>query len=111
MQLGSSKDSFPCFTRLNPCVAHCPTDSTPWVHHSREEGSLHYDGGFVRLQIHMNFDTNIHRQQAPFSGAVSGEQAIKIRSSIALLVNFFQFSFDFLLHLLTLIILKKKKTI
>jgi hypothetical protein len=27
MQLGSSIDSFPCFTRLNPCVAHCSTDS------------------------------------------------------------------------------------
>jgi hypothetical protein len=48
---------------LNPCVAHCSTDSIPWVHHSREEGSLDYDGGFVRLQIHMKFDTNIHRQQ------------------------------------------------
>jgi hypothetical protein len=53
----------------------------------------------------MNFDTNIHRQQAPFSGTVAGEQAIKIQSSIA----YFSFSFDFLLHLLTLIILKKKK--
>jgi hypothetical protein len=38
-------------------------DSIPLVHHSREEGSLDYDGGFVRLQIHLNFDTNIHRQQ------------------------------------------------
>jgi hypothetical protein len=66
MQLGSSKDSFPCFTRLNPCVAHCSTDSIPWVHHLREEGSLDYDGGFVRLQIHMKFDTNIHRQQKFF---------------------------------------------
>jgi hypothetical protein len=63
MQLGSSKDSFPCFTRLNPCVAHCSTDSILWVHHSREEGSLDYNWGFVRLQIHMNFDMNIHRQQ------------------------------------------------
>jgi hypothetical protein len=70
MQLGSSKDSFPCFTRLNPCIAHCSTDSIPWVH-SREEGSLDYDGGFVRLQIHVNFDTIINRQQAPFSGAVA----------------------------------------
>jgi hypothetical protein len=60
-------DSFPCFTRLNPCVAHCSTDSIPWVHHSREEGSLDYDGGFVHLQIHMNFDTIIHRQH-PFQG-------------------------------------------
>jgi hypothetical protein len=58
------KDSFPCFTRLNPCVAHCSTDSIPWLHHSREEGSLNYDGGFVLLQIHMKFDTNIYRQQA-----------------------------------------------
>jgi hypothetical protein len=80
-------------------------DSIPWVHHLREEGSLDYDGGFFRLQIHMNFDTNIPRQQAPFSGVVAGEQAIKIQSSIA----FFSFSFDFLLHLLSLIILKKKK--
>jgi hypothetical protein len=63
MQLSSSIDSFPCFTRLNPCVAHCSTDSIPWVHHSREEGSLDYDRGFVRLQIHMNFDTTINRQQ------------------------------------------------
>jgi hypothetical protein len=88
MQLGSLKDSFPCFTRLNPCVAHCFTDSIPWVHHSREEGSLDYDGVFVRLQIHMNFDTNIHRQQAPFSGAIAGEQAIKIQSSIAYFLVF-----------------------
>jgi hypothetical protein len=48
---------------LNPCVAHCSTDSIPWVHHSREEGSLDYDGGFVHLQIHMNFDTIIYHQQ------------------------------------------------
>jgi hypothetical protein len=95
MQLDSSKDSFPCFTRLNPCVAHCSTNSIPWVYHSREEGSLDYDGGFVRLQTHMKFDTNIHHQQAPFSGAVAGEQAIKIQSSITLLVNIFQFFFIF----------------
>jgi hypothetical protein len=31
----------------------------------------------------MNFDTTINRQQAPFSGAVAGEHAIKIQSSIA----------------------------
>jgi hypothetical protein len=54
----------------------------------------------------MNFDTNIHRQQAPFSGAVAGEQAIKIQSSIT---YFFSFSFDFFLHLLSFIILKNKK--
>jgi hypothetical protein len=29
----------------------------------REEGSLDYDGGFVRLQIHINFDAIIYRQQ------------------------------------------------
>jgi hypothetical protein len=86
MQLGSSKDSFPCFTRLNPCVAHCSMDSIHWVHHSREEGSLDYDGGFVRLQIHVNFDTIINCQQGPFSGVVAGEQAIKIQSSIMFFV-------------------------
>jgi hypothetical protein len=89
MQFGSSMDSFPCFTRLNPCVAHYSTDSIPWVHHSREEGSLGYDGGFVRLQIHMNFDTIIYRQQDPFSSAVAGEQGIMLQSSIA----YFQFFF------------------
>jgi hypothetical protein len=31
--------------------------------HLREEGSLDYDGGFVRLQVHLKFNTNIHRQQ------------------------------------------------
>jgi hypothetical protein len=99
MQLGSSIDSFPFFTRLNPCVAHCSTDSIPWVHHSREEGSLDYDDGFVRLQIHMNFDTIIYCQQASFSGAVAEEQAIKIQSSIAyfsvfLLIFFAPLKFD-----------------
>jgi hypothetical protein len=54
----------------------------------------------------MNFDTNIHRQQAPFSGTVAGEQAIKIQSSIA----YFSVSLlIFLLHILSSIILKKKK--
>jgi hypothetical protein len=101
MQLDSSKDSFACFTRLNPCVTHCSTDSIPWVHQSREEGSLDYDGGFVRLQIHMKFDTNIHRQQARFSGVVAGEQAIKIQSIIAFCEYFSVFLMIFLLHLLT----------
>jgi hypothetical protein len=55
----------------------------------REEGSLDYDGGFVRLQIHMNIDTIIYRQQTPFSGTVAGEQAIKIQSSIASFQYFF----------------------
>jgi hypothetical protein len=33
----------------------------------------------------MNFDTTINHQQAPFSGAVAGEQVIKICSFIAFL--------------------------
>jgi hypothetical protein len=37
------------FTR-STFVSHiCSTDSIPWVHHSREEGSLDYDGRLVRL--------------------------------------------------------------
>jgi hypothetical protein len=39
-----------------------------------------------------NFDTTINRQQAPFSGVVAREQAMKIQSSITF-VNIFQFSF------------------
>jgi hypothetical protein len=62
--------------------------------HLREEGSIDYDGGLVRLQVQMNFDTTIKRQQAPFSGAVAREQVIKIQSSIAF-VNIFSFSLDF----------------
>jgi hypothetical protein len=31
--------------------------------HLREEGSLDYDEGFVRLQVHLKFNTNIYRQQ------------------------------------------------
>jgi hypothetical protein len=81
----------------------------PWVLTLREEGSLDYDGGFVRLQIHVNFATTINHQQAPFSGAVAGEQGIKIRSSIAFLWEYFSvFLLIFRLHLLTLIILKKE---
>jgi hypothetical protein len=41
----------------------CSTDLIPWVHHSREEGSLHYDGGLVCLQVHLKFNTIIHCQQ------------------------------------------------
>jgi hypothetical protein len=62
--------------------------------HLREEGSLDYDGGLVRLQVQTNFDMIINHQQAPFSGAVAGEQLIKIQSSIAF-VNIFSFSLDF----------------
>jgi hypothetical protein len=53
----------------------------------------------------MNFDTIIYRQQAPFFGVVAGEQAIKIQSSIA----YFSVFLLIFLHLLSLIILKKKK--
>jgi hypothetical protein len=41
--------------------------NVPWIRylgfsHLREEGSLDYDGGFVRLQIQTNFDATINRQ-------------------------------------------------
>jgi hypothetical protein len=52
--------------------------------HLREEGSLDYDGGHVRMQVQTNFDTIINRQQAPFSGAVAVEQVVKIQSSLRL---------------------------
>jgi hypothetical protein len=74
----------------------------------REEGSLDYDRGLVRLQVQTNFDTTINHQQVPFSGAVAGEQVIKIQSSTAF-VNILSFFLIFLLHLLILIILKTKK--
>jgi hypothetical protein len=38
----------------------------PWVHHSRKEGSLSYDGGLVRLEVQTNFDSNINHQQSLF---------------------------------------------
>jgi hypothetical protein len=41
----------------------------------------------------MNIDTTINCQQAPFSGAVAGEQAIKIQSSIAYFSVFLLFFF------------------
>jgi hypothetical protein len=78
----------------------CSTDSIPCVHHSREEGSLDYDGRLVRLQVYLKFNTIIHRQQAPFSGAVAGEQVIKIWSFIAFCV-IFSFLLVLFLHLLT----------
>jgi hypothetical protein len=31
--------------------------------HLREEEFLDYDRGLVRLQVHLKFNTNIHRQQ------------------------------------------------
>jgi hypothetical protein len=56
----------------------------------------------------MNFDTTINRQQAPFSGAVAGEQAIKSNLVSLFCEYFFVFLLIFLLHPLTLIILEKK---
>jgi hypothetical protein len=63
--------------------------------HLREEGSLDYDGGFVRSQVHLKFNTNIYSQQASFSGAVAWEQVIKIQSFIAFCV-FFSFLLIFI---------------
>jgi hypothetical protein len=51
------------FIRLILASHICFTDSIPWVH-TREEGSLDYDGGFVCLQVHFKFNTNIYRQHA-----------------------------------------------
>jgi hypothetical protein len=31
-------------------------------------GCLEYDGGFFRLQVHLKFNTNIHRQQSGGTG-------------------------------------------
>jgi hypothetical protein len=60
----------------------------------REEGSLDYDRGLVRLQVQMKLDTHIHHQQAPYYGTVASENVIKIQSSIAF-VNIYSFSHDF----------------
>jgi hypothetical protein len=79
IRLSFWRSKFLGFTRSTLASHICSTDSIPWVHHSREEGSLDYDGGFVHLQVHLNFNTNIYRQQAPFSGVIVGEQVIKIR--------------------------------
>jgi hypothetical protein len=52
------------------------------------------DGGLICLQVQTKFDTHMHRQQAPFSGAVAGEQVIKIQSFITF-CEYFQFCFGF----------------
>jgi hypothetical protein len=39
------------FTRSTFASHICSTDSIPWVHHSREEGSLDYDGRLACLQV------------------------------------------------------------
>jgi hypothetical protein len=62
--------------------------------HLWEEGSLGNDGGLVRLQVQTKLDMHICLEQAPISGAVVGEQVIKIRSFIAF-CEYFQFSFGF----------------
>jgi hypothetical protein len=46
------------------------------------------------LQVYFNFKTDIYRQEAPFFGAVAGEQVLKIQSSIVFVI-IFSFSFDF----------------
>jgi hypothetical protein len=67
--------------------------------HLREEGSLHYNGGLVRLWVQMKLDMHLHRRQAPFSGAIAREQVIKTQSSLRLWI-FLVFLLIFLLHLL-----------
>jgi hypothetical protein len=52
------------FTRSTLASHICSTDSISWVHYSREEWSLDYDRRLVRLQVYLNFNTNIHRQQS-----------------------------------------------
>jgi hypothetical protein len=76
------------FNRSTLALHICSTDSIPRVHHLREEGSLDYDGRLVRLQVYLKFNMNIHRQEAPFSGAVAGEQVIKIRAFIVFCIIF-----------------------
>ena len=49
--------------QIGSCVTHCSTDSIPWDHHSRDEGPLDYDEGFVCLQVQTNFAMIIKRQQ------------------------------------------------
>jgi hypothetical protein len=51
------------FTRSTLSSHICSTDSIPWVHHSREEGSLDYDGRLVLLQVYLKFNMIIHHQQ------------------------------------------------
>jgi hypothetical protein len=84
----SRRLKFLCFNRSKLASHIFSTDSIPRVHHSREEGCLDYDGRLVRLKVYLKFNTIIHHQQAPFSGAVAGEQVIKIRSFKAFCVIF-----------------------
>jgi hypothetical protein len=59
----SWRSKFLGFIRSTLASHICSTDSIPWVHHSREEGSLDYNGRLVRLQVYLKFNTIIHRQQ------------------------------------------------
>jgi hypothetical protein len=59
----SWRSKFLGFTRSTLASHICSTDSIPWVHHSREEGYLGYDGRHVRLQVYLKFNMIIHRQQ------------------------------------------------
>jgi hypothetical protein len=68
--------------------------------HLREEGSLDYDGGSVRLQVHSKINTNIHRQQAPYPAPLSGNKWSRF-NLLLLFCVIFSFLLVFLLHLLT----------
>jgi hypothetical protein len=61
--LTSWRSMFLGFNRSTLASHICSTDSIPWVHHSREEGSIDYDERLVRLQVYLKFNTIIHRQQ------------------------------------------------
>jgi hypothetical protein len=52
--------------------------------HLREEGSLDYDEGHVRLQVQTKFDMHIHRQHTP-CGIGLRLDAVLARTSVALL--------------------------
>jgi hypothetical protein len=58
------------FNRSTLASHICSTDSIPWVHHLREEGSLDYDGRLVRLQVYLKFNMIIHRQHCAFIGKI-----------------------------------------
>jgi hypothetical protein len=64
-------------------------DSIPWVHHSTEEGSIDYAGGFVRLQVHLNFNTNIYRQQESLKERIEKEGRKKNNNVKAYMSFFF----------------------
>jgi hypothetical protein len=69
------------FIRLSFASHICSTDSIPWVHHSREEGSLDYDGRLVRCKSQTNFDTIINRQQQRSVPPTWGARRLRSSSS------------------------------